>query len=350
MAKKMFALNLKDDIEVRTLEDLRENFDLEKILSYFKSGELLLWLEDRFYDDEADAIAQIALDDKNAPAKICAALNVECDDDLEFSRRVREKKALLAEMTDDENIIDNAAATALNQEDLAALINMDYKTIYLCGENFNVPIRIGGVKYIGVLSTPKIKIRATSQEDLDAKNISFDNAQLPWQKSLPIEELKALAEKIFQNGGKFPIVKNGKRVSTFDQLDKTERAMALRMVCQGKYTENQIAFMQLTKDLSSGFAFTVDSFCVGGNVKQPLGVVESKILLYKDIAEADDMNGFAIISKEATGISKLARFGKKVPGVYEIKEVEDDNVKLFGHREDRVYEKIVRFLNIAKNF
>lgn len=64
-------------------------------------------------------------------------------------------------MTNDAAIIDNAAATALNQEDLATLIQMNYKTIYLCNENFNVPIRVAGVRYVEVLSTPKIKIRAS---------------------------------------------------------------------------------------------------------------------------------------------------------------------------------------------
>lgn len=112
---------------------------------------------------------------------------------MEFIQRVREKKSILSDKTDDETIIDNAVSTALNQEDLAALIQMDYKTIYLCGELFNVPIRIGGVKYIGILGTPKIKIRAKSQEEVDAKQISFENVQLPWQKAAPIEELKALA-------------------------------------------------------------------------------------------------------------------------------------------------------------
>ena len=98
-------------------------------------------------------------------------------------------------MTDDDAIIGNAAATALNQEDLATLIQMDYKTIYLCGENFNVPIRKAGVRYVGVLSTPKIKIRAQSQDELDAAGIVFENVQLPWQKSLPIDELKVRARK-----------------------------------------------------------------------------------------------------------------------------------------------------------
>lgn len=244
MAKKSVTLKLKDDVEVRTLEELRKNFDLEKIVDAFKSGELFDWLDYRFYDDEADAISKINVGDDFAAEKICAALNVECNIDLEFTRRIREKKSALAKLTADEKILDNAAATALNQEDLAVLIHMGYKTIYLCGENFNVPIRVSGMKYIGVLSTPKIKIRAKSQEDLDAKEISFENVQLPWQKAAPIEELKALAEKIFQTGGKFPVVEvvddyTGEKVaiSTFDQLDKTEKSMVLRMVCQGNYTE-----------------------------------------------------------------------------------------------------------------
>lgn len=185
--KGMFALRLKDSLEVRTLEELRDNFDLEKAVEYFHSGELLQWLEDRFYDDEADAIRELDGDDSNLAAKLCAALNVECDVNLEFVRRLREKKAYLVEHTEDQTIIDNAAATALDQGDLGELIQMGYTTIYLCGEQFNVPIRVAGVKYVGILGAPKIKIRAKSQDDLDAQNIFFENVQLPWQKYVPVQ-------------------------------------------------------------------------------------------------------------------------------------------------------------------
>ncbi len=329
----MFPLVL-NGVEVRTLEELRGNFDLESVVGYFQSGELLTWLENRFYDDEADAIANIAADDKNLAAKICAALDVECDTDLDFTRRLREKKARLAEMTDDEKIIGNAAATALNQEDLATLIQMDYKTIYLCGENFNVPIRVAGVRYVGVLSTPKIKIRAQSQDELDAAGIVFENVQLPWQKSLPIDELKALAEKIFQTGGKWPIVKDGKQVSTFDQLDKTEKSAALRMVCQGKYTEQQLAFMQLTDDLSSGFALTVDSFCTGGGVG-------ANIIPYKQIQRAGLGSGENVFWIERQ--NKYVWIGDYYEYVYN----RDACRKLFRKID---YKKAVNFLEVAKNF
>lgn len=332
----MFKLKLKDGAEVSTLEELRDNFDLELVVEYFKKGELLEWLEDRFYDDEADAISEIEANDKNLTAKICAALNVECDDNLEFIQRVREKKSILREKTDDETIIDNAVSTALNQEDLAALIQMDYKTIYLCGEQFNVPIRIAGVKYIGILGTPKIKIRAKTQEELDAKQISFENVQLPWQKAAPIEELKALAEKIFQTGGKFPIVKGGKQISTFDQLDKDEKSAALRMVCQGKYAEHQIAFMQLTEDLSSGFALTVDSFCTGGGVG-------SNLILYKDIKNVG--YGYSGSHGYHLSINDIC-----LPASYDDEKACENlfgEVSLFGETN---YKKIEKFLNVVKNF
>lgn len=332
----MFKLKMKDGVEVSTLEELRENFDLEAVVDYFKNGDLLTWLEDRFYDDEADAISEIDADDRNLTAKICAALNVECDNNLEFMRRVREKKSILSDKTDDESIIDNAVSTALNQEDLAALIQMDYKTIFLCGEQFNVPIRVPNMKYIGILGTPKIKIRAKSQEELDAKQISFENVQLPWQKAAPIEELKALAEKIFQTRGKFPIVKGAKIISTFDQLSKAEKSAALRMVCQGKYAEHQIAFMQLTEDLSSGFAMTVDSFCTGGSVG-------SNLIQYKEIKSAKNGGiGGRFLEIKFSG-KEILFIKRPLNGVYNYKACE----KLFS---DDDYDKIARFLEVAKNF
>ena len=62
MAKKIrFPLKLADDAQVRTLDELREHFDLEAIVGYYKSGKLLTWLEDRYLEGEAESIR--ALDD-----------------------------------------------------------------------------------------------------------------------------------------------------------------------------------------------------------------------------------------------------------------------------------------------
>ena len=336
MAKKTFALEMKG-VEIKTLENLRENFDLEKAVEYFKSGELLDWLEDRFYDDEAEKIENISPDDKNLSQKICAALGVDCDDDVEFIQRVREKKNILSEKTDDENIIDNAATTALNQDDLANLLHMDYSTIFLCGESFNVPIRVENKKYIGVLSTPKIKIRANSDAELAEKNISFENCKLPWQKASQIEELKALVQNIFENNGEFPVVTKGekpKKVSTFENLSKTEKSAALRMVCRGKYQENQIAYMQVTKDLSKGFAFSIDAFCTGG-------AVGSYWIKYNNIESV------STFPKGGELRMRLKDYKIEIePGIFQT--LGTINFSLPCNKED--YQKIVDFLNVVKNF
>lgn len=110
-----FPLKMRG-VDVRNLEDLREHFDLNAAVAYFKDGKLVKWLEARYYDDEADEISSL---DENAPdfrEKLCAALGVEFAGD---DSRVEEKQNRLRELTDDESIIYNAATTALTQEDLA---------------------------------------------------------------------------------------------------------------------------------------------------------------------------------------------------------------------------------------
>ncbi len=291
--KKTFSLILKNDFEVKTLEDLRENFDLEKAVKYFKSGELLQWLEDRFYDDEAEALENISANDKNLSQKLCAALGVECDDDLEFIRRIREKKKFLMEKTDDENIIDNAVITALNQDDLANLLHLDYPTIYLCGENFSVPIRISDKKYIGVLSTPKIKIRANSDEELAAKKIVFENCKLAWRQETPMEALKALASRLFGLNGVWQIINQYYEVvSNYDKLSKAEKTMARNLCCSGKYKESEIVFMMFREDLSDGFALTTDAFCTGGTSG-------GNIINYKVIKDIQ-LDSFDIVTENNT--------------------------------------------------
>ena len=66
MARKVkFPLIMKDGVEVRTLDELKENFDVEKVVSYFNDGRLLTWLQSRYYEDEADKIEQL---EKKRPA------------------------------------------------------------------------------------------------------------------------------------------------------------------------------------------------------------------------------------------------------------------------------------------
>ena len=165
MRKSKAEMKLKDGVAVRDLEELERAFDPDAIMKHFRSGQLEEWLRDRYYDDETDAVSAIAKDDPNAARKVCSALGIPYEDhfDKEFAARIREKRKQLQEMTSDVSIVENARNTAFNQEDLADLLDLDEPVIYLCGKNFSVPIRIENKRYVGVLGTPQIKIRADSE-------------------------------------------------------------------------------------------------------------------------------------------------------------------------------------------
>lgn len=184
MAKKIkFALKLKDEADVRTLEALQEHFDFEKVTAYFLDGKLLEWLEDRYYDEEAEKIRALDKDAKDFHQQLCNALGVpyegEYEIDIEALERLNEKREKLQQLTADKDIITHAAQTAFSQEDLAELLDEDERTIYLCGEKFSIPSRVTNRKYIGILGKPEIKITAETPEELTKKEIFFENVLLP---------------------------------------------------------------------------------------------------------------------------------------------------------------------------
>ena len=51
-----------NEVEVSTLEDLKENFDVEALADYFVDGQLLKWLENLNLTDEASKIAELPKD------------------------------------------------------------------------------------------------------------------------------------------------------------------------------------------------------------------------------------------------------------------------------------------------
>lgn len=322
MARKIkFALEMKDGAKVRnSLDELRENFDLEKAVGYFLSGKLTEWLEDRYYEDEAEALDAIDKDAPDLRARLCEALGVECagDEDLDVGalERLNEKKAVLRQKTSDEAIIANADKTALTQEDLADLLDMDEPVIYLCGDSFNIPARVKNKKYIGVLGTPTISIKANSQEDLDAKGIVFENVRLPWGKKetvkneetkpcpkcgadnaagakfcnscgasmdaqesssgtmwvVPKTQMKAMFASTFKDdlemlgvdaNDTFLMIawpRGGEVTST--KFTQEQKALALSLICDDKYAEEDLLQLRISENMTTGWAFTKDSFCI----------------------------------------------------------------------------------------
>ena len=169
--KKRFALMI-DDVEVRTLEDLQKHFDIETIKKYFLSGELLTWLEERVYDDEAEKVAELSKDDVDLERKLYEIFDIEFD--VEEYKLRKERLAKLKTLTDDAEILSKVNQAAFDQEELADRIFEGVNEIYLCDNKFTIPLKRQGKTYIGVGSVTAI-IRSKTFVDFEALNIKFSN-------------------------------------------------------------------------------------------------------------------------------------------------------------------------------
>ena len=175
MARKVkFPLKMADGAEVRTIDELKEHFDLEAIVGYFSDGRLLTWLQSRYYDEEADKVATLDKNDSQIHKKLCAIFGVESEEEVdpeEIARR-QERLNTLKQYTADREIWERVDQVAFNQEDLGDLLDEDATLIYLCANRFTIPLRATGKEYVGIGKAIAI-IRSKEPVDFDNLNIKF---------------------------------------------------------------------------------------------------------------------------------------------------------------------------------
>jgi len=155
MAKKIkFPLILKNDAQVRTLEELQENFEFDRIYDYFVSGKLVTWLNDRYYEGESEQIGCLTGEEADFQKRIYDIFGVpyveENQSSLERERRNREKYEKVKFYTDDEEILGNLDMVAMGQEELADLLDDEHRTIYLYEGTYKIPLSKTGVNYCGI--------------------------------------------------------------------------------------------------------------------------------------------------------------------------------------------------------
>lgn len=180
MAKKIkFPLAMKAGVMVRTLEEMRQNFDAERILSYFMSGKLHEWLSDRHYDDYLEKIEKLDINDENIIEKICKVLEIDYSD-LEENINPRQvelknkKMEQIKQYTDSKEILDNLDLVAMNQEEFDRLLKVSQETIYLFGKEFICPAGIENVRLEGI-NNPILIVDSVSIIDFDGRNVFFKN-------------------------------------------------------------------------------------------------------------------------------------------------------------------------------
>lgn len=181
MAKKIrFPLEMDNGIEVRSVEELRENFSLARILEYRENGKLVVWLRDRYADDLADAIEELDCAENSIVYQIYKIFDVPYDEDtvlnLEKDTERIARVRRLKQYTDDEKYMTEIDKIAFNQDELYDLLDEKVETIYLCGERFSIPLAKNGVSYIGI-NSPIVIIDSKVEGDWNEKNIHIENVK-----------------------------------------------------------------------------------------------------------------------------------------------------------------------------
>ena len=166
-----------DGIKIKTLEELREHFDMDVILFYFASGRLLSWFDAHYYEIEADRLEKLSESDQNLQEKLCNIIGVDPNVFVEEVALRNKQIEELKEYTDDLAILEMVDRIAFNQEELSILLDKDASTIYLFNNTFHIPLRLTGKTYIGIGNVTAI-IRNVEQTNFDSLNISFQNIQV----------------------------------------------------------------------------------------------------------------------------------------------------------------------------
>lgn len=150
MAVKI-PLKMKDDVPVRSMEELKQHFDPEKLLVYFRDGKLQTWLESRYYEEELEAVNALGKDDPELPKKLCAVFGEEysggAEIDVEAIQRRNARIAKLKQYTSDEEVIANIDSVAFDQEELVELYDKGVTEIYLCAGSFTIPKSKSHLRY-----------------------------------------------------------------------------------------------------------------------------------------------------------------------------------------------------------
>lgn len=75
MAKVKFQLEMGGE-KVRTLEQLREHFDIFEGMEYVENGKLVKWLKSRGEDELAETVSALDPQGTDCPKKLCCALGI----------------------------------------------------------------------------------------------------------------------------------------------------------------------------------------------------------------------------------------------------------------------------------
>ena len=196
MRKKIkLPLEMADGVKVRTLDELKDNWSLEKVVENYLNGRLATWLNDRYYTElaeQVDALAKVQ-DNTALQKELCRIFDVDFADeediDVDAVNERNHKLDILRQYTADDTVLKNVDIVAFDQEELGDILDSGENVIYLFNNTFSIPLSVKNKKYIGVGKAECI-IHSKDVVDFAELGIEFENVVFD-EKYRKIEEEKS---------------------------------------------------------------------------------------------------------------------------------------------------------------
>lgn len=206
MARKIkFGLNMPGKQNIRTMEELKQNFDFKAVLEYYFNGKLMDWLNDRGYKEYAEQVAELDSAKDDFEESLCKIFGAEytAAATAEDVEALVDRKEEIRKYTDDVEILKNAGSVALTQAELNALVKCEEKqTVYLIGKEFTLNGQLKNKTYIG-LNNPQVKFINLPEHDLEKASIKVTGVKIMAKVvKIPVE-IKALVKR--RNEGSYRV-------------------------------------------------------------------------------------------------------------------------------------------------
>lgn len=168
---------------IRSKKELCENFDCEAGMKALQDGSLYRWLKQHYYEQEADKLQYLDSDAPDCLRELCEILSLNYMDYKILSEEekalLEEKRTELRKYTADEEVFRNIHLVAMNQEELADLLDAGEQKIYLCHNEFTIPLSKPDITYLGI-GTVEIENPFT-EEQYQKVGIRIEGITLPDQ-------------------------------------------------------------------------------------------------------------------------------------------------------------------------
>lgn len=363
MKKKIkLPLEMADGVKVRTLDELKDNWSLEKVVENYLNGRLATWLNDRYYTELAEQVNALEeVQDNTALQKeLCRIFDVDFEDeediDVDAVNERNRKLDVLRQHTADDAVLKNVDSVAFDQEELGDILDAGENIIYLFNNTFSIPLSVKNKKYIGIGKAECI-IHSKDVVDFAELGIEFENVVFD-EKYRKIEEEKSPSkfhdegDKLYDNKEYEKAIELYKKAAALGHIGVLNRLGFMYGHGEGVEQSDTEAVKWYRKGAEAGDDWAI--FNLGYMYEKGRGVAQSDTEAVKwyrkgtEAGNANAMNNLGLMYQNGKGVEQnynkaIELYKKSIDAGNGVAANNLGNIYYNGKGVERNYEEAVKW-------